>query len=119
MGILETGDPGCVPVKGAEGDVASTIGRVGVAAFDAEIQFRNPGKSGDVQAGDPGRNVGSNERRDFVMFRETLSVEGGFIAEARNPITKIQTRAARSWLVGSAGVCIAGRDRTSQESMQR
>ena len=118
FGILKTGDPGRIPVKSAECDVGPTVGRIGIAAFDAEIQFRDPGQPRNVYSGEPGRDIRAKNRSDFVMFRKTIGVEGHSIPQSRNSITEIHSRPARSRLVGVAGERVTRREQTPQEGMQ-
>src|SRR5208282_5776284 len=97
--ILKAGDPGGIPVKSALGNVATDVRRIGVTSLDAEIELRNPGKSGNIDSRQPGRNVGSKDWRDFVVLGSTLSIERRPVPHSWNPVTEIQTGTARSWFV--------------------
>src|SRR5208282_3340873 len=87
-GVLKTGKPGCIPIKGAECNVACAVGGISVAALDTEIQFRDPGQLRDIDSREPSRNIWAKNRRNFVMFGETLSVKGHSVSQTRNPVAE-------------------------------
>src|SRR3981081_73967 len=116
--ILKPGDPASIPVESAECDVGPAVGRICIASFDAEIQSRNLWQPGNVYSCEPSRNIGANKRSNFVMFGKAFSVESHSVQQSGNPITEIQTGAARSWFVRVARERVTGREYTSQERMQ-
>ena len=116
--ILKSSDPATVPVEGAICDIASAAGRIGIPSLHAEIQFRDPGKPGNVYSSEPCGYVGAKKGSDFVMFGQAFGVESRSIAESGNPITEIHPGATRARLVGVTGQCVTGREYTPQKGMQ-
>src|SRR6202522_2589060 len=94
------------------------MGGIRIAAFETEVQLGNLGQSGYIDARKPRSDIRTHEGADFVVFGETFGVEGHPVTEPGNPITEIQSGAARSWFVGVAALCVACGKYAPQERVQ-